>query len=234
VASRQDEKERRRKERLEREAAEARAASQRRRLQLVGGGVLALAAVAAVVFALVAGLGGDDEAAAPRQASEAAAVELPPQRIADLRRAARAADCTVTNARYEGADHEDREFTPQDYRTNPPTSGNHNPSWYEDGIYAPGTTPRLGEVVHTLEHGRINVQYKPGTPQPVRDQLEAFVGENEGYHMVMYENTTGMTPQIAATAWTHSLACAEMKPEVFDALRAFRDEYIDKGPEKVP
>jgi hypothetical protein len=52
--------------------------------------------------------------------------------------------------------------------------------------------------------------------------------------MVMFENTTNMDAAVAATAWTHSLTCAEMKPEVFDALRSFRDEYLDKGPEKVP
>jgi hypothetical protein len=230
VASRQEEKERRRQERVEREAAEARAASRRKRLQLVAGGLLAAAALAAVI---VASVGGGDEEGAPRQAS-AAAASLPKQQITDLKAAADAAGCTLTNAAFEGQNHADRTFTAQDYKTNPPTSGDHNPTWYEDGIYAPGTTPRLGELVHTLEHGRIDVQYKVGSPKSLRDQLEAFVGENDGYHMVMFENTTNMDAAVAATAWTHSLTCPEMKPEVFDALRTFRDEYLDKGPEKIP
>lgn len=238
MASRQDEKERRRQERLAREEAEARTAAKKKRLQLVGGGALALAAVAAVVIALVVGLGGDDDADGPTvpgsDAAAKAAAELPAQKITDLEEAAEAAGCTLTNPRFEGADHEDRPFKPTDYKTNPPTSGNHNQVWYEDGIYEPGTTPRLGELVHTLEHGRIDVQYKRGTPQSVVSQLEAFVGENEGYHMVMFENTTGMRPQVAATAWLHSLTCDEMRPEVFDAMRTFRDKYLDKGPEKVP
>ena len=216
---------------MEREAAEARAVSRRRRLQLVGGGVLAAAAIAAVAVAVAVGFGGGEEDG-PRQAE--AVVTLPAQKIADLKEAADAAGCTLTNAKFEGQSHEDREFAASDYQTNPPTSGDHNPNWYEDGIYAPGSTPRLGELVHTLEHGRIDVQYKPGTPKAVTDQLEAFVGENDGYHMVMFENTTGMPAAIAATAWTHSLTCDEMRPEVFDALRTFRDEYLDKGPEQVP
>ena len=46
--------------------------------------------------------------------------------------------------------------------------------------------------MHTLEHGRINVQYKKGTPAATVEQLEALLAEqNEGYHMLLYENTTG-------------------------------------------
>jgi len=237
VASRQEEKERRRRERQEREQAEARAAANKKRLQLVGGGVLALAAIAAVVIALVTGLGGggnDGPTVPDSDAAQVAAAKLPEQVVTDLEDAAKAAGCALTNPKYEGADHEDREFTPTDYKTNPPTSGNHNPVWYEDGIYEPGTVPKLGRIVHTLEHGRIGVQYRKGTPKSVVTQLETFVGENEGYHMVMFENTTGMKPQVAATAWTHSLSCNEMNPKVFDAMRTFRDKYLDQGPEKVP
>ena len=42
---------------------------------------------------------------------------------------------------------------------------------------------------------------------------------------------------VAATAWDHQLGCPTMNPKVFDAIRAFRTEYIDKGPsrpESVP
>jgi hypothetical protein len=236
VASRQDEKERRRQERLAREQAEARSAANHKRLQLVGGGVLAFAAIAAVVIALVTGLGGGDEApkVPDSDAAKLAAAKLPDQTVTDLEDAAKAAGCTLKNPRYEGADHEDRKFKPADYKTNPPTSGNHNPVAYQDGIYEPGTIPMLGQVVHTLEHGRIDIQYRKGTPKSVVAQLETFVGENEGYHMVMFENTTDMKPQVAATAWTHSLTCDEMNPKVFDALRTFRDKYLDKGPEKIP
>lgn len=237
MASRQEEKERKRLQRLEREAEEARAAGRRKRLRLVGGAVLGVAALAALVIALVVGLGGGDgDAAGPSAApsSANASETLPPPAETDLDAAAEAAGCKLTNAEYEGASHEERQFTASDYETNPPTSGDHTPNWYEDGIYEPGTTPDLGQLVHTLEHGRIDVQYRAGTDARTVAQLETFVGENEGYHMVMFENTTKMPAAVAATAWTQSLTCAEMRPEVFDALRTFRDEYLDKGPEKIP
>jgi Protein of unknown function (DUF3105) len=237
VASRQEEKERRRQERLERERKEAAAAARRKRLQLVGGGVLALAAVAAIVVAILAAAGGGDdeqEASGPSSA-DAAAVRLPEQATSDINEAAKAAGCTLTNPEFEGQNHEDKEFKASDYATNPPTSGNHTPDWYDDGVYEPGTTQSLGMLVHTLEHGRIDVQYKKGTPKADVARLEALLNEqNEGYHMLLFENTTGMDAQVAATAWTHSLTCPKMNDKVFDAIRTFRARYIDKGPETVP
>ena len=236
MASRQEEKERRRKERLERERREAAASARRKRLQLVGGGLLGIAALAAVVVAILAAGGGNDEQeASPPSSDAAAAVELPEQATSDYEQAAKAAGCTLTNPKFEGQNHEDKAFKPSDYATNPPTSGNHTPDWYDDGVYEPGTTPSLGMLVHPLEHGRIEVQYKKGTPAADVAKLEALLNEqNEGYHMLLFENTTGMDAQIAATAWTHSLTCPEMNDKVFDAIRTFRARYIDKGPETVP
>ena len=97
------------------------------------------------------------------------------------------------------------------------------------------TSRASARLVHPLEHGRILIQYKPGTPKATVDQLEALLAENEdGYHMLLFENTTGMESAVAATAWTHSVTCPEMNDKVFDAFRTFRARYIDKGPERVP
>jgi hypothetical protein len=238
VAHRQEEKERRKAERLAREEAERRAAGRRKRLQFAFAGLIAIVAVAGIAFAatsLGGGDGGSDKAEPSKPASEADLPKLPQQQTSDLTAAAEAAGCKVTNPANEGANHEDKEFQASDYKTNPPTSGNHNPDWYDDGIYASGDVPRLGMLVHPLEHGRIEVQYKPGTPAETVKQLEAFMAEqSDGYHMLMFENTTGMDAAVAATAWTHSVTCPEMNDKVFDVLRTFRSRFIDKGPETVP
>ena len=232
MSSRQEEKERRRRERLEREQAEARRAARRKRVQLAFGAALALAVIAGIVVAVLVGTGGGGDGG-PKKAS-ASNVKLPAQQVSDIKQAAKAAGCTLANPAFDGADHEQKKFKPSDYKTNPPTSGNHTPDWYNDGIYAPGDTPNLGKTVHPLEHGRIEIQYKPGTPNATVDQLEALLAENDdGYHMLLFENATGMTAQVAATAWTHSLTCPKMNDKVFDAIRTFRSRYIDKGPEKV-
>jgi len=237
MASRQEEKERRREERLERERAEATSAARRKRLQYVLGGILALGLVGAVAVALVVGIGGaggGNDDGSPTQAN-AGEVTLPEQQTGDLKAAAKTAGCEVKSPKIEGATHETKTFTAADYKTNPPTSGNHTPDWYEDGIYTPGNAPDIGKTVHTLEHGRIDVQYRKDTPAETITKLEALVAEqNAGYHMLLYENETGMPYEVAATAWGQLLGCKRMSDDVFDALRTFRAEYIDKGPEAVP
>jgi hypothetical protein len=232
MSSRQEEKERRKRERQGREQAEKAKAARRKRMQVVFGGGLAVLAVAAIVVVIaVVALGGDDGEAEVAAGS----ASIPSQKISDLDDAVKAAGCKLTHAENEGAGHEEKDFKPADYKQNPPTSGNHFPTWYEDGVYNPGDTPELGRLVHTLEHGRINVQYKPGTPETTVAQLEAFLKESDdGYHMLLYENTTGMPFAVAATAWDQQLGCTTMNAKVFDALRTFRAEYIDKGPEVVP
>jgi Protein of unknown function (DUF3105) len=184
---------------------------------------------------VVVGAGGGDSAAEQPADAPQASAQIPVQQTSDYQEAAKAAGCTLSNPAYEGAGHQDKEFTAADYETNPPTSGPHTPDWYQDGIYNPGDVPELGKLVHTLEHGRINVQYKPDTPTETVAQLEALLAEqSDGYHMLLYENTTNMDAAVAATAWTHSLTCPRMNDEVFDAIRTFRARYIDKGPEQVP
>jgi hypothetical protein len=235
VSSRQEEKQRRREERLAREREEQARAAQRQRLRLVGGAVAGLAVIAVVVLLVSGTLGGDSsakEGSAPKASSD---VTLPEQKIGNLAEAAKAAGCKLSNPAIEGRGHETKNFTAADYKTNPPTSGSHYPEWYQDGVYEPGGTPNLGMLVHTLEHGRIDVQYKPGTSKSTVAKLEALLAEqSDGYHMLLFQNTTNMGAQVAATAWGHSLACPQFNDKVFDAIRTFRSAYIDKGPESVP
>ena len=234
MSSRQEEKERRKRERQEQEAAERAKAASRKRMQMVFGGLLGLVAVVGVVAVLVfVVFSGDDSASDEVPASAAA---IPAQKEADPEKAAALAKCTYEpKLANEGSGHEEKDFKASDYKQNPPTSGNHFPQWYEDGIYAAGDTPELGKLVHTLEHGRIDIQYKPGTPATTVAQLETLYNEMDGgHHLLLFENGTGMKAAVAATAWDASLTCDTMNPQVFDAIRAFRTEHIDKGPEVVP
>jgi hypothetical protein len=232
MSSRQEEKERRRRERQEREAAEKSSAARRRRLQIVFGAVLAVLVLGAGVALAVNSLGGGGDDTEQVAAGDAA---IPERKETDLNKAVAAAGCKLVKADNEGAGHEEKEFTAADYQQNPPTSGSHFPTWYEDGIYEAGNTPELGRLVHTLEHGRIDIQYKTGTDATTVAQLETLYRDmDDGYHMLLFENTTDMPFAVAASAWDNYVGCTTMNPQVFDAIRAFRDEYIDKGPEVVP
>jgi hypothetical protein len=236
VSSRQEEKERRRREREERERVEAAKVSSRRRMQLVAGGVLGLVAIAAVIAAIVSS-GGNDSGKSAQAAYGSAAI--PARKITDFNAAVKAAGCT-----YKAYPSEGRTHLPSDtatfngYKTNPPTSGTHRPVPAEDGVYAPANTPAKENFVHALEHGRIEFQYAPTAPKRVQDQLNTLFNEKEkgvqGYHTLLFQNTTNMPYEVAATAWTQLLGCKTVNASTWDALRAFRDRFTDKGPELIP
>ena len=223
MSSRQEEKEQRKQERLAREAEAAKAAKRKRLLQLIGGVVVACAVVAGVAFAVANGGGGggddiDDD---------------------ELTAAANAAGCTYRAFPNEGQEHTADKLTAADFKTNPPTSGQHNPTPAPDGIYPAGNEPEIENWVHTLEHGRILFQYKPRTPANVVQQLTALVNEDVAgsggaYHSVLMQNNSGMKPQVAAVAWRHYIVCDEFTPQVIDAFRTFREALVDKAPEQVP
>jgi hypothetical protein len=169
-------------------------------------------------------------------APQASSTAKPPKRkTKDLAKAAKAAGCNVITARDEGNEHVTRDVTPADYGTNPPTSGMHAPEWASDGIYQPGNTPTLGTLVHTLEHGRINIQYAPGTDADTVARLTGLFKEmDKGHHLLLYENGTGMPFAIAVTAWDHLLGCPKVNARIYDAIRAFTATFVDQGPEVVP
>jgi hypothetical protein len=233
MASRQEEKEARRREREAQEEAERRAAARNRRLQMVLGGVLALLVIGGAIFAITQSGGGDSEGEGPQAVSDQNLPTLPEPEETDLDAAVKAAGCKLNNAENEGGGHEDKQYTAADYQTNPPSSGQHTNDVAQDGIYDEGP-PELGLSVHALEHGRINVQYKPGASKQRVDQLKALLAETGGYHMLLFENQTDMDAEVSATAWTHVLTCPTVNDKTWDAMRTFRDRYIDQGPESVP
>ena len=212
--------------------------------RFVVAGLLSTVLVAGVIIAALAGFGGGEDGVAghpttpggtPAPTATATPATLPPQRTKNLETAAKRAGCTLQDPRVEGALHDDREFTAADYGTNPPTSGMHAPTWAPDGIYQPGNTPDLGTLVHTLEHGRIDIQYAPGTDEQTISLLgELYEEMDNGYHLLLFENSTQMPYAVAATAWNQLLGCPQMNDKVFDAIRAFTATYIDQGPEIVP
>ena len=87
-------------------------------------------------------------------------------------------------------------------------------------------------LVHTLEHGRIDIQYKEGTSATTWPS-ETFLEPRPSYHMLLFQNTTRMDAAVAATAWP-LVTCTKLDDTTWDALRTFRTTYIDKGPEAVP
>jgi hypothetical protein len=234
MASRAEEKERRRNERLALEESERKAAARARRLQLAGGALLSVAALVAVVIALTNGSSSSGSSGPSPSDSASSSVKLPVRQETDLAAAAKAAGCVVKSFPLEGREHTTSKVT---YRTNPPTSGNHNPNPSEDGFYPNGAPPKERNV-HALEHGRIELQWKPGAPPKVISTLEAIFNEplkgKAGYHQLLFENNTGMPFEVAAVSWQHYLGCPTWNNKAIDAIRSYREQYVDKGPEFIP
>jgi len=229
MASRKEEKERMRRER---EAREREAAAGARRRKLIGygvGGALALAAIVAIAVVALAGGGSGDSGGgkARPNAANYPTSPIPQQRETDFGKATQAAGCVAKQFPNEGRGHTTAAVK---YGTNPPTSGKHNPIPAEDGAYA--QSPGQEHLVHSLEHGRIVVQFRPPASETLKGQLKSLIDEDP-YHMILTPNPD-MPYAVAATAWTQMLACKQPNERIFDAIRAFKQRYRDRGPEFVP
>jgi hypothetical protein len=246
MADRREEKERLRRERL---AAERREASEARRRLLLGyvvAGVLGAIVVAGIVVAILSGGGGGEEA----EVNEAAGIDPdtgfivpadiapderegtppPPIEQADLERAAEAAGCELElDLPDEGNTHLRPNDDPPDYETEPPTSGDHSVENLADGAYLDFPDPV--NFVHSMEHGRIEIQYAPDLPEDEQLALKGVFDEDpEG--MLMFPNPE-MRPELATATWTNLMRCDSYSPEALDAIRAFRDTFRGQGPETV-
>jgi len=227
MASRREEKEQRRRERLERERAQLEDARKRRLYAIVAGGVLVVAAIVAIVVAVAAGGGGGSSDTAFGYSKKAKSTQAPPpQKISDLNQAATAAGCVLRNPPIEGRTHVTGNVK---YHTNPPTSGNHYPIPEPDGVYT--KTPPFTHVVHTLEHGRIEMQYKPGIDRKRLAQLGGLFNEDKSYTL-LFPNSV-MPYEVAVTAWGHLAGCKKVSDATFDVIRDFKRRYLGGAPEPL-
>ena len=87
--------------------------------------------------------------------------------------------------------------------------------------------------MHSLEHGRIDLQYSPDLSEDDQLALKGVFDESpEG--MLLFPNPD-MPYEVAATAWTKLLGCDSYEGDAtLDAIRDFRDTYRGRGPENVP
>jgi hypothetical protein len=240
MASRKEQKERARQERLEAERAQAARAARAKRLRMGAGGGLALAALVAagVAIAIGSSKSGTGKTSSP---SAPSSVKLPAQTISDLPTAVKAAGCvTIDTPQSISWNGNNRNHvspgTKVNYKTNPPSYGDHYPAPASDGVYQPKDTPQIGFLVHAMEHGRVEYQYRPGVPQAVKDQLLALFNEGDGsfapkQYLLVFQNPTNMPYDVAVTAWGHVLGCKTWNPGVIDAIRDFRLAYSFKAPE---
>ena len=246
MPTRREDRERRRAERLAAERAQASAERRRLILGYVVAGVLGAAVLAGIVIA-IAGSGGNGGEPDPGDIPDAAHVQTqsgivddvplwdqegtPPPELeqGDLERAAKEANCDLQlDLPDEGNTHV-RDDT-VNYKTDPPTSGNHNPNPQADGAYTEMPDPI--HTVHSLEHGRIEIQYSPDLSED--EQLELKGVFDESPQGVLFFPNPEMPHAVAVTAWTNLMTCDQYEGRAtLDAIRDFRDIYRGNGPEQI-
>lgn len=246
------ERERLREERVAAEAAEQR--SGKSRLYL-GYGIAAAVVVAAIVVVIVLVSGGSESEAINGKTDtggahinvnqamgssngvtpdERAGIVPPAVKVKNMRTAAKEAGCVLQlNLRDEGHQHIPQTAPEPNYETNPPTSGPHvePPFQQADGAYR--EEPKAIDFVHSLEHGRMEIQYSPDLPEQAQLELKGLYDTMYGATL-LFPNEK-MPYAVAATAWTKLMGCKTFEgAKTLDAIRAFgKEEWGKYGGEPV-
>ena len=121
-----------------------------------------------------------------------------------------------------GGTHFDREFDADDYPTNPPAGGDHNPTPIESGRFYP-EPPRLGEVVHLLEHGAV-IGWTNDLPAADLKGIEEAFNEvfQDGYYQLAVVENPDLDVPFALSAWGALQKCAAVDTA---AIRSFVEEW---------
>ncbi|HEU5063143.1 MAG TPA: DUF3105 domain-containing protein [Solirubrobacterales bacterium] len=238
------ERERLRQERIAAEEGEKQSGRNR---MLLGYAVVSTVVLAIAVVAFVLVSGGDDSSGAGNDEGgahinlneeigntngvspdERAGIIPPAPKETNLKVAAEKANCELRlKLPEEGKSHLPKGSAPPDYQTSPPTSGNHvePPFQQADGAYS--EPAEQFNVLHSLEHGRMAIQYSPDLPE--KAQLELKGVYNTMYGATLLFPYDEMVYDVAATTWTNLIACREYKgAATLDAIRAFGKETWGK------
>ena len=238
---RAEKKERLRQERIR---AEKRERAEQRRNMILGYGVaglLTLLVVAGIVYVIAQSGDGDASKGAHIQTQSGETRGLkpderdgptPPEQVEfDIAEAARKANCELREELpEEGNTHLAEGAPPPKYKTSPPTSGDHSPIPLADGAYLDPAEPV--NYVHSMEHGRILIQYDPDLPE--EQQLELRGLYDEMYSGALMFPNPDMPYEVAAVAWRSYVGCKKYEgAATLDAIRAFGIENFGNGPEDV-
>jgi hypothetical protein len=224
-----------RQERIEREREHEKSASNRSRL-IVAYAVAAVAVIAVAVVVVVLSSGGSSsskggDAHINLNASygstngvtpdERAGIAPPPVKVANLAAAAKQAGCVLhLHLRDEGHEHIPPTAPTPHYETNPPTSGPHVEPPYQQADGAYSEMPAEIDFVHSLEHGRMEIQYAPELAE--KHQLELIGLYDTMYGATLLFPNEKMPYQVAATTWTNLMGCKTYEgAKTLDAIRAF-------------
>ena len=119
-----------------------------------------------------------------------------------------------------GQDHITPDQQPDNWNSNPPTSGDHLGSPLPRGVY--DNEQDMRALVHNQEHGHVVILYK-GIPPDQVDQLRQFVEARDESKLVLAPWTGLDQNGVALTAWQN----LELLQRVnMDVVQAFVNDYM--------
>lgn len=134
----------------------------------------------------------------------------------------------VTEDKYYGAGHSEM---PVEYEMAIPTSGTHSPHDLKFGFYE--EKPDFEYLVHNLEHGDIEIYYRPDADEDLLEELKRlskYTKAGAGVLAVPFEDLPE-GKELVLTAWTKTMALDRYDER---KVGTFIYEYINQGPEKIP
>lgn len=213
----------------------AQAAKQRsfiKALAATAGAVLLALFVLAFLLGNNRASGGTVTSSVPVVASQATASALPTVQTLDLPTVDPAEKLPGTPMPDEGGNHvSEREVI--HYKSDPPSSGPHNPSTAELG-FSYKVLP-IGRVVHNLEHGAVVIYYSPDLPESDKESLRKLFDQlpraTTGEVKLVVTPYPGLKSPMVLAAWMRLLPLQEFD---YRQIFLFYRAWMGKGPEGTP
>lgn len=109
------------------------------------------------------------------------------------------------------------------YKSNPPTSGTHNPDPLPAGVYGDNTD--VTRIVHSMEHGYVVLFYN-GISQNEIQQL-ATIQRSDPFKVIVAPYTS-MPYKVAIASWNRLQTCDGVNETT---IRSFINQFRGQGPE---
>ena len=238
---REEERERLRQARQEREQKQAGSAKRRLMIGYGAAGVVGILVLVGIVAVIVSAANKNDSGNAHIDQQSGSTNGVQPDtrsgttvaavKVTNLKEAAKKAGCDLRlDLPEEGHTHIPPTAPTPEYETNPPTSGNHVEPPYQQADGAYKEMPQEIDFLHSLEHGRIEIQYSPDLSESA--QLELIGLYDTMYGATLLFPNSNMPYEVAATSWRNLLGCNEYKGDItLDAIRDFAKQRWGHGRE---
>ena len=106
------------------------------------------------------------------------------------------------------------------YTVDPPAGGDHDPVPAPAGFYDTGDVPTDGHLVHSLEHGYVDIWYGNGLSTDQVNSLKSFADQDKVL-VISYPNLPA-GKSVAMTTWGRLQSCDKVDT---DEIQAYIDQY---------